>query len=125
MATLVDKLVQFDIIVEHDVAQFGYIKSDIHEVKKSGEKKKTEAEIAMDELIRLTSGSVTLELTKLQRYNSILSTKEARNKSVVQSTDTRILRFAILESIIVIVLAAVQVLVIQTFFAKNAGYARV
>jgi hypothetical protein len=125
MATYKDKLVEFAITVEHEVAQYGYIKSDIHEVKKADEAKKTDTENAMDELTRLTSGSATLALTKLQRYNRILTTKEARNKSVVQSTETRILRFAMLESVIIIALAAVQVLVIQAFFGKNNGYGRV
>jgi hypothetical protein len=62
----------------------------------------------------------SLMLARAQKY---FRTRENRNFSTVRSTESRIIWFSIIESILIIALSGFQVFVVRTFFQKNRkGY---
>jgi len=61
-----------------------------------------------------------LILARTQKY---FRTRENRNFSTVRSTESRIIWFSIIESLLIIALSGFQVFVVRTFFQKNRkGY---
>lgn len=59
-------------------------------------------------------------VARMQKY---FRTRENRNFSTVRSTESRIIWFSIIESILIVGLSGFQVFVVRTFFQKNRkGY---
>ena len=64
--------------------------------------------------------TVVLIAARMQKY---FRTRENRNFSTVRSTESRIIWFSIVESLLIIALSGFQVFVVRTFFQKNRkGY---
>jgi hypothetical protein len=121
MSTFTEKVIDFDITVEHDVHPIGYIKSELVkavgktvEAKQEGIKK-----TPMQDLLSMTSNQLVNSVAAISRQQRVLRTKEHRNTSIIGSTESRIVWFALLESLLVAALSVAQVYMIRTFFAKS------
>ncbi|EXX59312.1 hypothetical protein RhiirA5_347554 [Rhizophagus irregularis] len=102
MSTFAEKLVDFEISIENEPrAELPPSKGIQPEHTSSME----------ESLIRLSSSLSTVSRT--QKY---FRTRENRNFSTVKSTENRIFWFALLESMLIVGMAAVQVFVVKTFF---------
>ncbi|KAI8094857.1 emp24/gp25L/p24 family/GOLD-domain-containing protein [Gilbertella persicaria] len=108
MSTWAEKLVDFEILVENEVRPS-------FQNPTSKEQPATMSE--MEESIFRLSG----HLTNIQRTQKYFRTRENRNSSTVASTESRIFWFAFLESASIIVMAALQVFVIKSFFNVKKG----
>ncbi|KAJ3044302.1 hypothetical protein HDV00_002622 [Rhizophlyctis rosea] len=115
MSTFVEKLVDFDITVEHETHS-----STLPDVSsKAKEAVKKDVESMEDTIAR-----IQLEVHNIQRMQKHFRTRENRNFSTVKSTENRIFWFASGESVLIVATALCQVFLIQTFFNKS-GKARV
>jgi hypothetical protein len=108
MSTWVDKLVDFEILVENEARpQF--------QNEKSADQPQTLTE--MEESLFRISGSLA-NIARTQKY---FRTRENRNSATVASTKSRISWFASLESIAIVSMACLQVFVIKSFFKSKRG----
>ncbi|KAJ3293164.1 hypothetical protein HK104_004697 [Borealophlyctis nickersoniae] len=114
MSTFAEKYVDFDITVEHESHKPA---TNPLEDPKKEEKK----EAVKKDLERLEGGieNMQMYLGNVQRLHKHFRTRENRNFSTVQSTESRIFWFATVESCMIVGIALVQVFVIQTFFNKS------
>ncbi|ORZ03417.1 emp24/gp25L/p24 family/GOLD-domain-containing protein [Syncephalastrum racemosum] len=109
MSTFAEKLVDFEITLEHEVRP---------NYQKSGSSAQPpEALDNMDESLFRLSGALT-NVARTQKY---FRTRENRNSSTVISTESRIFWFALLESAAIIVMAGLQVFVVRNFFSVKKG----
>lgn len=109
MSTFAEKLVDFEITLEHEV------RPTYQREGSSAEPPETLS--AMEESIFRLSGSLT-NVARTQKY---FRTRENRNLSTVLSTESRIFWFALLESAAIIVMAGLQVFVVRNFFNVKKG----
>ncbi|KAI8335315.1 emp24/gp25L/p24 family/GOLD-domain-containing protein [Chlamydoabsidia padenii] len=109
MSTFADKLVDFEITLEHEVRP--------NFAKASEGVQPPETLNAMEESLFRLSGS----LTNIARTQKHFRTRENRNSSTVISTEQRIFWFASLESAAIIAMAALQVFVVRNFFNVKKG----
>lgn len=109
MSTFAEKLVDFEITVEHEVRPSYQ--------REGSSSQPPETLSAMEESLFRLSGSLT-NIARTQKY---FRTRENRNASTVQSTESRIFWFALLESAAIIVMAVLQVFVVRNFFNVKKG----
>ncbi|KAF9937815.1 hypothetical protein BGZ75_002957 [Mortierella antarctica] len=108
MSTFAEKVLDFEITVEHEKRAAEMDQKD----KGKGPQAQTDA---MDEsLFRLVG-----ELGRIDRMQKYFRTRENRNFSTVVSTENRIFWFSLTESILIVTMAMVQVYVIRTFFSGS------
>ncbi|CAI2179232.1 7555_t:CDS:2 [Funneliformis geosporum] len=102
MSTFAEKLVDFEISIENEPrAELPPPKGIQPEHTSSME----------ESCLRLSS-----RLSAISRSQKYFRTRENRNFSTVKSTENRIFWFALLESMLIVGMAAVQVFVVKTFF---------
>ncbi|KAJ2815706.1 hypothetical protein FBU31_006829 [Coemansia sp. 'formosensis'] len=101
LSTFTDKLVEFDIEVEHEVRD-----EDIAKRAKRDEVMNSVVSIASD--LHL--------ITKFMKY---FRTRENRNFATVSSTESRVWWFSALQSLSVVVVAVIQVYAIQALFTAK------
>lgn len=107
MSTFAEKLVDFEILVEHELRpQF-----------KKDEKEQPKTLTEMEESIFRLSTSLT-NIARTQRY---FRTRENRNSVTVFSTGDRLFWFFILSSLAIISMAALQIFIIKSFFNTKKG----
>ncbi|KAG0271147.1 hypothetical protein BGZ95_001091 [Linnemannia exigua] len=108
MSTFAEKVVDFDITVEHEkrAAQL--------EAKEKGTGPQAHADAMDESLFRLTG-----ELARIDRMQKHFRTRENRNFSTVISTESRIFWFSLTESAMIVGMAMVQVYVVRTFFSGS------
>ncbi|WBW72240.1 COPII-coated vesicle component Erp2/3/4 [Schizosaccharomyces osmophilus] len=63
---------------------------------------------------------ISTALSEIDRIQTYFRTRESRNFSTVQSTESRILWFSIAEALMVVGLSSLQVFIVKTFF-KHSG----
>ncbi|KAJ3086015.1 hypothetical protein HK102_013597 [Quaeritorhiza haematococci] len=118
MSTFAEKLVDFDITAEHETkTESGSGSGQPHpipSVEKEKEKTKEAVSPMEDSLLKIGGG-----LSNIQRLQKYFRTRENRNFSTVKSTESRIFWFALGGSFMMIMMAFLQVFVIQTFFTKS------
>ncbi|RMY68295.1 hypothetical protein D0863_07214 [Hortaea werneckii] len=102
MSTVSDKLVDFEIAVENEARSSLPQKAGATPEQLSG----------VEETILKLSGQVST-LVRQQKY---FRTRENRNFSTVRSTEGRIFRFSLLESGLMVAMAALQVFIVKMFF---------
>ncbi|KAF2769770.1 supernatant protein factor, C-terminal domain-containing protein [Teratosphaeria nubilosa] len=111
MSTVSDKMVDFDIMVEHDEPAEKKLPT------KGGAS--SEQLSGVEELILRLSGQVST-ITRQQKY---FRTRENRNFSTVRSTEKRIFNFSLMESGLMVAMAGLQVFVVKMFFTGGRkGY---
>ncbi|KAG2199581.1 emp24/gp25L/p24 family/GOLD-domain-containing protein [Mucor mucedo] len=109
MSTFAEKLVDFEISVEHEVRP---------NFQKDASGKEQPATLTeMEESLFRLSGSLT-NIARTQKY---FRTRENRNFATVASTQDRIFWFAFMESIAIMAMAALQVFVVKNFFNVKRG----
>jgi hypothetical protein len=118
MSSFAEKTLDFDITIEHEVSELGYIKNELHDVK-NGKQKEQDKNDPLENLKTQVSNGVSINLAKIARYQRLLSSKEHRNFSVVAITESRMVGFAILESALIVAFAFGQIYVIKNFFSKE------
>jgi len=107
MSTFAEKLVDFEIKLEHE-------KRAIQSEKDRGTGPQAEAEAMDESIFRLSSG-----LTRIDRLQKHFRARENRSYSTVISTDNRIFWFSLTESSLIVVMSALQVYVVQMFFSGS------
>ncbi|KAG0367245.1 emp24/gp25L/p24 family/GOLD-domain-containing protein [Gamsiella multidivaricata] len=108
MSTFAEKVVDFEITVEHEKRPAQIDQSE----KGTGPQAQAQA---MDEsLFRLTG-----ELSQIDRMQKYFKTRESRNFATVISTESRIFWFSLTESALIVIMSAFQVFVVRTFFSNS------
>ncbi|KAI9317764.1 emp24/gp25L/p24 family/GOLD-domain-containing protein [Dichotomocladium elegans] len=108
MSTFAEKLVDFEITLEHEVRP---------SFKSATGAEQPETLSNMEESLYRLSGSLT-NIARTQKY---FRTRENRNSATVYSTESRIFWFSLLESAAIIVMAGLQVIVVRSFFNVKKG----
>lgn len=108
MSTFAEKTVDFEISLENEKRP-----SQVNQ-KEKGTGPQAQAEAMDESLFRLTG-----ELGRIDRMQKYQKTREARNFSTVLSTESRIFWFSVTELSMIVVMAALQVYVIRTFFSGS------
>ncbi|KAG1137302.1 hypothetical protein G6F37_011339 [Rhizopus arrhizus] len=109
MSTFAEKLVDFEILVEHEVRP---------EFKKDATGKEQPATLtAMEDTLL----SISASLNKIHRTQRYFRTRENRNSATVFSTGDRLFWFFMLESLAIISIAVLQTFVIKNFFNVKKG----
>ncbi|TPX31655.1 hypothetical protein SmJEL517_g05078 [Synchytrium microbalum] len=108
MSTFAEKLVDFDISVEHELNEGGALKPPKPNVDK---------ETSMDESLRKIGDS----LYAVQRQQKFFRTRENRNFDTVKSTEGRIFWFALIQGGMIMLMAVLQVYVVRNFFRNPKG----
>ncbi|KAG0002312.1 hypothetical protein BGZ80_003424 [Entomortierella chlamydospora] len=106
MSTFAEKVVDFEISVEHEKRP---AQADQAE-KGTGPQAQAQA---MDESIFRLTG----QLSQVDRMQKHFKTRDNRNFATVISTESRIFWFSLTESVMIVVMSAFQVFVVRTFFS--------
>ncbi|CAO3687908.1 unnamed protein product [Rhizopus stolonifer] len=109
MSTFAEKLVDFEVLVEHEARP--EFKTDVNG------KGQTEPLNAMEDVLYNIAGHLN-RIIRNQRY---FRTREHRNGATVSSTESRLFWFSILESLAIISIAALQTFVVKSFFNTKKG----
>ncbi|RDW95163.1 endosomal cargo receptor Erp3 [Coleophoma crateriformis] len=110
MSTFAEKFVDFEIAVENEAARASL------PAKQGTTPEQTSA---LEESIFKLSGQLST-ITRNQKY---FRTRENRNFSTVRSTERRIFNFSIIESLMMICMAGLQVFIVRFFFqGARKGY---
>lgn len=110
MSTYADKMVDFEIAVEHES------KSALLPQKAGSS---PEQHSSLEDSIFKVSGQLST-ISRMQKY---FRTRENRNFSTVRSTEQRIFNFSLIEVIMMVGMAVLQVLVVRFFFqGARKGY---
>ncbi|KAF9203520.1 hypothetical protein BGZ49_006322 [Haplosporangium sp. Z 27] len=106
MSTFAEKVVDFEISIEHEKRAAEANQSE----KGTGPQAQAQA---MDEsLFRLSS-----ELSQVDRLQKYFKARDSRNYATVISTESRIFWFSLTESAMIVVMSVFQVFVVRTFFS--------
>ena len=108
MSTFAEKVVDFEITVEHEKRA-----SQVDQEEK-GSGPQAQAQAMDESLFRLTG-----ELSQIDRMQKYFKTRENRNFATVISTESRIFWFSLTESALIVVMSALQVFVVRTFFSSS------
>ncbi|KAF9925618.1 hypothetical protein FBU30_004638 [Linnemannia zychae] len=108
MSTFAEKAVDFEISIEHEKRAASMEKGE------EGTGPQAQA-AAMDESIFRLNG----ELIQIDRMQKYFKTRENRNFATVISTESRIFWFSLTESALIVVMSAMQVFVVRTFFSSS------
>lgn len=103
ISTFADKLIDFEINVENEVRNAAI---------PSKQGSAPEQVSKLEESILKVSGQLST-VTRQQKY---FRTRENRNFSTVRSTESRIFNFSLLESAMIVSMAALQVFIVRMFF---------
>lgn len=109
MSTFAEKLVDFEITIEHE------IRPDF-KLDSSGKEQPAKVTEMEETLYRL--GSSITNIARTQKY---FRSRENRNSATVASTKSRIGWFAVMESGAIILMAACQVFIVKSFFNTKRG----
>lgn len=110
MSTFADKMVDFEIAVEDE-------QKHAHVPTKGG------ADSSQTQRLEDAVFKISGQLSTISRMQKYFRTRENRNFSTVQSTESRIFNFSLIEVIMMAGMAALQVLVVRFFFqGARKGY---
>lgn len=119
MSSFVDKSIDFDISIEHELKST-HVKSELQKAVGKTKPGKEDTTSAQLQYIQTIMGEgIEKVIQKLERQQNLMRTKEFRHFSVIRNTESRIVWFAVIESIALIGMGVLQVYAIQTFFAKS------
>ncbi|KAG0050132.1 hypothetical protein BGZ89_003964 [Linnemannia elongata] len=107
MSTFAEKVVDFEITIENE-------KRASQDEKEKGKGPQAQTDAMDESLFRLMG-----ELGRVDRMQKHFRTRENRNFSTVISTESRIFWFSLVESMMIVGMAMVQVYVVRTFFSGS------
>lgn len=102
MSTFAEKLVDFEIAVENEA------RAELPSKKGTPSEQTT----ALEEVLHKLSG----QLSTISRTQKYFRTRENRNFSTVRSTESRIFYFSVIESLMMVSMACLQVFIVRFFF---------
>ncbi|EEB08136.1 COPII-coated vesicle component Erp2/3/4 [Schizosaccharomyces japonicus yFS275] len=105
ISAFTDKIITLEITLENELS-----------IKPHGQEEKHQHESGSREALVMELSS---DLMEISRYQTYFRTRENRNFSTVKSTESRILYFALGESLMVIGISALQVFIVKTFFKRR------
>ncbi|EGX52704.1 hypothetical protein TWF173_004033 [Orbilia oligospora] len=109
MSTFAEKLVDYEIAVEHEQ------RAELPTRPGTTPEQTTN----LEESIFKLSG----QLSTISRNQKYFRTRENRNFSTVKSTDTRIMNFSLIESLMMVTMSCLQVFIVRFFFqGARKGY---
>jgi len=109
MSTFAEKLVDFEIAVENEQ------KAELPSRQGANPEQATAVEESITKVSHL--------LSTISRNQKYFRTRENRNFSTVRSTERRIFNFSIMESLMMVSMAALQVFIVRFFFqGARKGY---
>ncbi|KAK6498663.1 hypothetical protein TWF481_011241 [Arthrobotrys musiformis] len=109
MSTFAEKLVDYEIAVEHEQ------RAELPTRPGTTPEQTT----TLEESIFKLSG----QLSTISRNQKYFRTRENRNFSTVKSTDTRIMNFSLIESLMMVTMSCLQVFIVRFFFqGARKGY---
>lgn len=108
MSTFAEKAVDFEISIESEK------RAASMEQDEKGSGPQAHA-ASMDESVFRLNG----ELSQIDRMQKYFKTRENRNFATVISTDNRIFWFSMTESAMIVIMSALQVFVVRTFFSSG------
>ena len=106
-----DKTIDFEVLVENDSVQATMPLKHPLDPEKQGN--------MQESIFRMTA-----LVGQIERAMKYFHTRESRNMDTVESTESRIFWFAVLQSMAIIGMAMAQVWVIRTFFSSKSGGGR-
>lgn len=106
MSTFAEKVVDFEIKIEGDGSEFRASMPEQPNVRP----------IAHVEGMKKTADSIDQQLDELKRSLQYYKTRNNRNQATVQSTESRIYYFSILEVLLMVGMAFLQITIVQLFF---------
>lgn len=123
MSTFADKMVDFEIAVSFPSTYPRHLHTDwdTHDQVEDEQKHATiptkgGADNAQTAQLEDTIFKVSGQLSTISRMQKYFRTRENRNFSTVKSTEQRIFNFSLVEVIMMVGMAALQVLVVRFFF---------
>ncbi|KAI9332290.1 ERP3 protein [Zopfochytrium polystomum] len=117
-----DKIIDFDVTVERDVSRdlSSTAVEDPNKKEEKLQKAKEEVRPLEEAIMRIRDN-----LGRLHRDQRYFRLRENRNFDTVKSTEQRIFWLSLVQNGFIVLVAVVQVFVIQTFFSKSSGRGRV
>jgi len=103
MSALSDKLIDFEITIEN-------------EARSAALPAKQGAPAEQTSLLQESIYKISGQLSTITRNQKYFRTRENRNFSTVRSTETRIWRFSVIENVVMVGMAGLQVFVVRFFF---------
>lgn len=107
MSTFAEKVIDFEIKYEGDASK---------EFRALMPEQPNTKPIAHVEAMKATAESIDRQLDELKRALQYYKTRNNRNQATVQSTESRIYYFSILEVLLMVGMAFLQITVVQLFF---------
>jgi hypothetical protein len=121
MSTVAEKVVDFDISVEHEVKADLYNPSnDLPSPLPKNEEANRKVEETAEPIHALLD-DVYVELMNIHRMQKHFKTRENRNFATVKSTESRVFWFSVTECMLIVAVSVGQVVVIQGFFGNSGG----
>jgi len=109
MSTFAEKMVDFEIAVENEVRA---------ELPSKQGTTPEQTSVLEESILKLSA-----QLSTINRQQKYFRTRENRNFSTVRSTEKRIFNFSIIESLMMITMAGLQVFIVRFFFqGARKGY---
>jgi hypothetical protein len=131
-STFAEKIIDFDITVEHEIPANngntgGDNKNNNNNNAGSAQSQQAKIDKAKEEMRPMedTLSRISNSLSNFQRDQRYFRTRENRNFDTVKSTENRIFWFSLTQSGVMVLTAILQVFIIQTFFSKSSGRGRV
>jgi len=106
MSTFAEKMVDFEINIEHELKESAPLSETSEQVL-------TPMEQSLNYLAN--------KLNVIQKYARYFRTRQNRNHSTVVSTESKVFWFALFESILIVTMSVLQVVFIRKFFSSTKG----
>lgn len=120
MSTFAEKMVDFEIAVCHPSRiEFGIPVTDFTQVENEQRAQLPSRQGTSAELTSSVEESIyklSAQISTVSRNQKYFRTRENRNFSTVRSTERRIFNFSVIESLMMVSMAALQVFVVRFFF---------
>jgi hypothetical protein len=110
MSTFAEKVVDFEIAVENEAARA--------KIPSKQGSSPEQTSVIEESILKLSA-----QLSTISRNQKYFRTRENRNFSTVKSTEKRIFNFSLMESGLIVTMAALQVFIVRFFFqGARKGY---
>ncbi|KAG0233309.1 hypothetical protein BGW42_007507 [Actinomortierella wolfii] len=108
MSTFAEKVIDFEITMEHERRNLQVSESE------RGQGPNAQASAMDESVFRLSN-----EINHIDRIQKYFRTRENRNMATVVSTENRIFWFSVSELAMIVAMSALQVFVVRTFFSSS------
>jgi len=106
MSTFAEKMVDFEITIEHELKESAPL-------SETSEKVLTPMEQSLNYIAN--------KLSIILKYSRYFRTRQNRNHYTVKSTEDKVFWFALFESILIVTMSVLQVVIIRKFFSSTKG----